>query len=316
VTAPAGGVVFLFPGQGSQYVGMGRSFFEAYASVRRLFEEAADVTGMDLRRLCFEGPAEELVETANVQPAITLVNLACAEVLREEGVTMAATAGHSLGEYAALCAAGVFSFADAMRLVQQRGRAMQAAAERNPGGMAAVFGLDLETLTAICAEVGSVEVANQNSPNQVAITGDKDALKRASELAKARGAKLVVPLKVSGAWHSRYMAEAKEPLRAALDATAVQAARVPVMANVTAAPHGGDAAALRAALVDQIVSTVLWSKSMAALIAAGHQVFVEVGPGKVLSGLMKDISRDVKAYSVQDAETLAKFRAAVGPAAS
>jgi [acyl-carrier-protein] S-malonyltransferase len=306
-------LAFLFPGQGSHYLGMGKAFFDGHVSVRRLFEEASDATGMNLARLCFEGPEAELVQTANVQPAITLVNLACREVLREEGLSMGAVAGHSLGEYAALCAAGVLSFADTMRLVQRRGSAMQQAADRHPGGMVAVFGLDVDTLSSICsevAEIGSVEVANQNSPGQVALTGDKDALKRASELAKQRGAKLTVPLKVSGAWHSKFMADAQTPMRAALEEVELREPSVPVMANVSGRPHDPQPAAIRAALVDQIIRPVLWARSISALIDAGHRTFVEVGPGKVLSGLMKDISREVKAYNVQDVDTLAKLRAA------
>jgi [acyl-carrier-protein] S-malonyltransferase len=306
-------LAFLFPGQGSQYVGMGKTFFDAYASVRRLFEEASDATGMNLARLCFEGPEAELIQTGTVQPAITLINLACFEVLREEGVTMAAAAGHSLGEYAALCAAGVFSFADAMRLVQRRGAAMQEAADRHPGSMVAVFGLDVDSLSTICGEVaetGSVEVANQNSPGQVALTGEKEALKRASELAKQRGAKLTVPLKVSGAWHSRFMAQAQPPMREALEKVDLRPPSVPVIANVSGRPHDGQPAAIRSALVDQIVNPVLWARSMTSLIESGHRVFIEVGPGKVLSGLMKDISREVKAHNIQDVDTFAKFRTA------
>lgn len=305
--------VFLFPGQGSHYVGMGKSLFEAHATVRAMFEEASDATGLNLAKLCFEGPEAELVQTANVQPAITLVDLAAFEVLRGEGVAMAAAAGHSLGEYAALCAAGALSFPDAMRLVRHRGRAMQDAAERHPGGMVAVFGLDLDALAAICQEVagvGSVEIANQNSPAQVALTGEQQALKAASELAKARGAKLTVPLKVSGAWHSRFMADAQAPMRAALETADLRPPGVPVIANVSGSPHSPEPAAIRTALVDQIVRPVLWSRSMNALIAAGHRLFLEAGPGRVLTGLMKDISRDVKAYSIQDVDSLTKFRAA------
>ena len=222
-------VVFLFPGQGSQYVGMGKSFFDERASVRQLFERASDIVKKDLARLCFEGPEATLIQTDNVQPAITLVSLACLQVLREEGVEPSAAAGHSLGEYAALCAAGVFSVDETMRLVDVRGRAMREAAERYPGGMIAVFGLGIEALTAICKEVasvGSVEVANHNSPLQVALTGEKAALTKAGELAKAQGARLVVPLKVSGAWHSRFMADAKGPMQRALDACVPARAKI------------------------------------------------------------------------------------------
>ena len=305
--------VFLFPGQGSQYVGMGKSFYDDRASVRRLFEEASDVTGMDLKWLCFEAPEAELVRTAHVQPAITLVNRACFEVLQEDGVTMTMAAGHSLGEYAALCAAGVFTFAETMRLVKERGRAMEEAATRTPGGMLAVFGLDVATAWEICREAaaaGSVEVANQNSLGQLALTGEKPALERAAELAKTRGAKLTVPLKVSGAWHSRFMASAQGAMQEALAGVEPRPAAVPVIANVTARPYEEQPHAVRKTLVDQIVSPVLWSQSMAACIERGHRLFVESGPGKVLSGLMKDINREAKAFNVQDADTLAKFKAA------
>ena len=308
---------FLFPGQGSQYVGMGKELFDAYASVRELFGEASDAVDLDLERLCFEGPADTLVQTENVQPAITLVNLCVHRVLSEEGITPAATAGHSLGEYAALCAAGVFSFADTMRLVRVRGRAMQDAADANPGTMAAVIGLDAEVLEEICAQVadgGIVQVANHNSAGQVAITGETEPLRRATAMAKERGAKLVVPLKVSGAWHSRLMAAAQGPLREALESCEVGAPAVPVIANVTAEPHAhGEVVEV---LVRQIVSPVRWASSMRRLIGAGHGAFLEVGPGKVLTGFFKDIDRSVQAASVQDLATLEKARTVMAEASA
>jgi [acyl-carrier-protein] S-malonyltransferase len=286
---------------------MGKELHDAYPTVRALFDEASEVLGVDMRGLCFEGPEATLVQTENVQPAITLVDLSVHAVLREEGFQPAVTAGHSLGEYSALCAAGAFSFADTMRLVQVRGRAMQAAADRNPGGMAAVIGLDADALEAICAEVGGVvQVANHNSNSQVAITGEKEALGRATALAKERGAKLVVPLKVSGAWHSRLMEEAQGAMRDALEECDLGEPEVPVIANVTAEPHAKDS--VIELLVRQIVSPVRWATSMRTLIADGHQTFVEVGPGRVLTGFFKDIDRSVTAVNVQDADTLEKAR--------
>jgi [acyl-carrier-protein] S-malonyltransferase len=307
------GTVFLFPGQGSQYVGMGKSFYDAHAFVRELFEEASDIVGEDLAGLCFDGPADVLVQTVNAQPSITLVDVACFRVLEHEGIEPTAVAGHSLGEYAALHAAGVLSFGDIMRLVRARGAAMQDAADRNPGGMVAVFGLDLDTLAAVCADVeelGSVEIANHNSNTQVALTGEREALKEASRLAKEAGAKLVIPLKVSGAWHSRFMAPAQPIMRTALEACEIAAPAIPVIANTTGQPHGtGETVDL---LVEQLVNPVQWARSMHRLIEWGARDFVEVGPGKVLTGLLRDIDREVKATNVQDAETLAKFKEALG----
>ena len=302
---------FLFPGQGSQSVGMGKALFDNHASVKRLFEEASEVLGKNLAKLCFEGPEAELVRTDNVQPAITLVNLACLQVLREQGVAPSAAAGHSLGEYSALCAAGVFTFADAMRLVQARGAAMQDAAERHPGGMTAVFGLDRPTLAQICAEAAQtapVEVANHNSPAQVVLTGTKEGLQKAVELAKKKGAKLCVPLKVSGPWHSRLMAHAKERLQQVLAECALARPSFPVIANVTAEAHEGSPESIRGALVDQLVSPVLWFDSMERLLRNGHTVFVEAGPGKALAGLMRDINRDAKVLSAAQPDDLSKLR--------
>lgn len=304
--------VFLFPGQGSQHIGMGKNLFNSYPSVKRLFEEASEVVGKNLEKLCFEGPEADLARTDNVQPAITLVNLACLQVLREEGVSPSAAAGHSLGEYAALCAAGVFTLAETMRLVRIRGAAMQEAAERNPGGMTAVFGLEKEAPTAICEEAkdaGSVEVANYNSPSQVVLTGVKEGLQRAAELAKKKGAKLSVPLKVSGPWHSRFMAEAKEQMRLVLADCAVARPSFPVISNVTADVYPDDPDGIRETLVAQMVSPVRWYDSMVRLIKDGRHPFVEVGPGKVLAGLMRDINREAKVLSVQHADDVPILRA-------
>lgn len=302
---------FLFPGQGSQQVGMGKALFDRHSSVKRLFAEGSEITGRNLEKLCFEGPEAELGRTDNVQPAITLVNLACLQVLRDEGVSPSAAAGHSLGEYAALCAAGVFTFAETMRLVKTRGAAMREAAERNPGGMTAIFGLDRQTLEAICSEAsgaGSVEVANHNSPAQVVLTGSKEGLQRAAELAKKKGAKLTVPLKVSGAWHSRFMEGARERMQQALTECAIAPPSFPVISNISARAYAGDPDSTRELLVAQIVSPVLWKDSIDGLIRDGHRLFVEVGPGKVLANLMRDINREASVFNVHQPEDLPKLR--------
>ena len=306
------GLVFLFPGQGSQYVGMGKALYDDLPSVKRLFEEASEVTGKDLRTLCFEGPDTTLVQTDNVQPAITLVSLSCLQVLREAGVNPTVVAGHSVGEYAALCAAGSFSFADAMRLVQVRGSAMRQEAERHPGAMAAIFGLSPEVLVEICAEAGnsSVQLANHNTKTQIVVTGTQDGVQAVGKAAKARGAKLVVPLKVSGPWHSQFMAGAQEPLRECLQRCNVCSPQIETIANISAEPYGSDPESIESALVSQIVSPVLWSQSMANLVARGFRTFVEVGPGRVLGGLLKDFGPEIRVFNVQDTESFSKFKAA------
>lgn len=301
---------FLFPGQGSQSIGMGKALFDSHASVKRLFNEASDTLRKDLAKLCFEGPETELVLTDNVQPAITLVNLACVLALREDGIVPSAAAGHSLGEYAALCAAGVLSFGDTMRLVQARGAAMRQAAERHPGGMTAVFGLDRLALEEICQEaatVAPVEVANHNSPTQVVLTGTDVGLQKAVELAKKKGAKLCVPLRVSGPWHSCFMAEAKERLASVLSQCKFASPSFPVIANVSADVYDGTAAGIRDALVAQLVSPVSWAASMERLLRDGHRIYVEAGPGRALAGLMRDISREAKVFSALQPDELSKL---------
>jgi [acyl-carrier-protein] S-malonyltransferase len=223
-----------------------------------------------------------------------------------------AAGGHSLGEYTALHAAGVFSLADTLNLVRSRGLFMQEAAAKNPGGMIAVMGLEIDRFQEICEQikpVGSVEVANHNSPLQVVLTGEKEALQKAAELAKKQGAKLVVPLKVSGPWHSRFMAEAKERMRKALEECAVARPSFPVISNVSADVYPADPEKIREALVEQMVSPVLWTDSIHRLIQNGHRLFLEVGPGKVLTGLMRDINREMKVLNVQDLDGLSKLRA-------
>lgn len=299
-------IVFLFPGQGSQYVGMGEDLYKNFKSVKELFERASDELKMNLKELCFEGPDEVLKKTENVQPAVTLVNAACFTVLKEEGITPKAVAGHSLGEYAALFAAGVVDFSDIMELVKHRGEFMQKAADEHPGGMVAIMGLTDDKVKAVCAdasEAGSVELANLNSPSQIILTGEDTGLRKAIELAKAEKAKLTIPLKVSGPWHSRFMTPARDRMIKVLEKHTFKTAEVPVVANVTGS-YESDPEEIKENLIKQITSPVLWSSSMERLLADGHTVFVEAGPKKVLKGLMRDINKDVRVFNVDTLDTL------------
>ncbi|OAT81269.1 ACP S-malonyltransferase [Desulfotomaculum copahuensis] len=284
---------FLFPGQGAQYAGMGRELTEAYPAARRVFQEADEALGFALSRLCFEGPAEELQLTVNAQPAILTTAVACLAVLREKGVPAGAAAGHSLGEYGALVAAGTLSFADAVRVVRQRGRFMQEAVPPGAGGMTAVLGLDAPAVEEICRRAGGagvVEAVNLNCPGQVVIAGDTAALERAAALAKKAGARRLVPLAVSAPFHSSLMRPAGEKLAAVLADVPVAGLQFPVVANVTAdyvrAPEE-----VRQLLVRQVYSPVRWEESMRRLLADGVELFVEMGPGTVLTGLLRKIDR-------------------------
>jgi [acyl-carrier-protein] S-malonyltransferase len=297
--------VFLFPGQGSQYVGMGREFFENYVEVRELFASAGEILKMDLERLCFEGPEAELVLTDNVQPAITVVNLACLTVLNLHELLPVATAGHSLGEYSALFAAGVLSFEDVVRLVQWRGRLMHEASQCEPGSMAAIMDMEEDRLQQIC-RLCDVEVANINSPDQIIITGRSEPVDRAMTLSAEAGAKKCVKLNVSGPWHSKCMTVAKEKFEPHVLDCSFNAPQIPVVNNIDAQPlQSGQEAPGK--LVNQICGSVLWRQSMEWFIQAGHTQFVEVGPKKVLRGLMRRINRNVKVMNVEDAESLATF---------
>ncbi len=303
-------VALLFPGQGSQTVGMGRDVYGASPAARRLFDEADRVLGFGLSRLCFDGPEEVLTRTENAQPAIFVTSLAYLAAAGETGIVripdgVRFMAGHSLGEYTALVAAGALDFDAGLRLVRERGRLMQAASGAIPSGMAAVLGLDEEAVAGICAEAG-VEIANYNGPGQIIISGPKAALERAAEIARQRGARRVIPLNVSGAFHSRVMAPAAEGLRPLVDAAGFRPARVPVVANVTARPIITPEE-IRAELREQILCPVRWHQSMEYIIGQGVRRFIEVGPGKVLTGLLRRIDPGVEAVAIDSLAALGQL---------
>jgi [acyl-carrier-protein] S-malonyltransferase len=297
--------VFLFPGQGSQYVGMGQEFYESYSEVRELFAQASEFLQMDIAKLCFEGPDEVLVRTENVQPAVTVVNLACLAVMQLHEIYPVAVAGHSLGEYSALYAAGVLDLKDVLSLVRLRGRLMHEASLEEPGAMAAIMELDQDKLQDIC-EMCGVEVANINCPEQIIITGPVDPIERAVALSENAGAKKCIKLNVSGPWHSRCMNLAREQFEPFVRKCTFHEPQIPVVNNVDALPLRNEAQTADK-LVEQVCSPVLWQQSMERLITDGHHYFVEVGPKKVLRGLMRRINRNVKVLNVEDEASLASF---------
>jgi len=300
-------IAFVFPGQGSQYAGMGKDLAEAYPVARQVFEEANDALGFDLATLCYNGPEEDLKLTTNTQPAILTVSVAVLRVLElETGLVPAYVAGHSLGEYSALVAAGGLSFADAVRTVRQRGAFMQEAVPVGVGAMAAILGLETSELDIVCREAAQGEVvspANFNSPGQVVIAGHATAVERAIELAKAKGAKRAMPLPVSAPFHCSLMVPAGERLRAVLDAIEVAPLRVPVVSNVEAAPNS-DAGRVKDLLVAQVSAPVRWDESVQKMAELGVDRFVEIGPGKVLAGLIKRIAKGSATQNVEDVSSL------------
>ncbi|MGA9407557.1 MAG: ACP S-malonyltransferase [Bacteroidota bacterium] len=282
-------VAYIFPGQGSQYVGMGKDLFREFPAARELFLKADAVLGFSLSKICFEGPEEELKQTKNTQPAIFLHSLAVWSILNPRNAAMAA--GHSLGEYSALVAAGVITFEEGLKLVRLRGELMQKAGEENPGTMAAVIGLDGKVVGEVCCTAwkeGVVQAANFNSPGQIVISGSVDGVHKAMALGKERGAKLVKELVVSGAFHSPLMQSAKEGLKAVLDEAEFCDAKIPVYANVTAKPLQ-KTNEIRAMLFEQVTSPVRWEETITNMSADGASTFIEIGPGKVLQGLVKRI---------------------------
>ncbi len=301
--------VFLFPGQGSQYAGMGKDLYDNFSVVRDLFAEGSEVTGMDLEHLCFEEPDEILMQTEKVQPAITLINVATFHVLKENRIIPAATAGHSLGEYASLYAAGAIKFPDLMKLVQARGLYMKEAAINNPGGMVLPMGMSVEAIEKICMDLPegyNIEIANINSPKQVIVSGTKEALEKFSTMAKKAGTKFIVLLKVSGPWHSRLMTSAKEELEAVIAETTFTNPEIPFIANATG-DYASDEEQIKKNLIVQLTSTVQWNQSVGKFIQDGHSLFIEAGPKMVLKALMRQINREVAVYNVDNMKTLTKL---------
>lgn len=308
---------FVFPGQGSQAVGMGKALADEFAVARAVFEEVDEALGEKLSAVMWDGPIETLTLTANTQPALMAASLAALRVLEAEaGLDLkrdaAFVAGHSLGEYSALAAAGSISIADTARLLRLRGTAMQAATPVGTGAMAAILGLDFDQVAAVATEAAQGEVcdiANDNAPGQVVVSGNAAAVERACEIAKREGAMRAIPLTVSAPFHCSLIASAADAMREALAGVEVRAPKVPLVANVTAAPVT-DPAEIRALLVKQVTSTVRWRESVAFMAEQGVTRLVEVGTGKVLSGLTKRIARQIAVANVGTPEDVAAFAAA------
>ncbi|HEV2801390.1 MAG TPA: ACP S-malonyltransferase [Pyrinomonadaceae bacterium] len=307
-------VAYIFPGQGSQFAGMGRELAERYAAARDVFAEADEALGFSLSQLCFEGPEESLQLTENTQPAILTVSIAALRALEAENFPPPAfVAGHSLGEYSALVAAGALSLTDAVRTVRARGRYMQEAVPVGVGAMVAILGADAETVAGACSEAAQDEVcspANVNSPKQIVIAGHAGAVERAMELLKARGAKRAVRLQVSAPFHCALMLPAQERLGVDLERLEFADLRVPLVCNVDATAIRG-AQEARSCLVRQVSSPVRWLESVQFLAGAGVETFVEVGPGKVLSGLVRQIAPGVRCLNVADPASLEATREAL-----
>lgn len=305
---------FIFPGQGSQAVGMGKALAEAFVPARHVFEEVDDALSQRLSRLMWEGPESDLTLTENAQPAIMALSLAIIRTLEAEGgLDMGShaclVAGHSLGEYSALCAAGAFALSDAAKLLRIRGRAMQEAIPAGEGAMSALLGVEIETAESVCAdakEFGVVVVANDNAPGQIVISGEKAAVEKAGEIAKEKGARRVVPLSVSAPFHSPLLAPAADAMREALENVVIRPLAVPVVSNFTATPNS-EPDAIRELLVDQVTGRVRWRESVALFRSLGAEMTVEAGGNKVLTGMVKRIDKELGTVSLDNPADIEAF---------
>ncbi len=298
---------FVFPGQGSQKVGMGHELFKNHIECREIFDRASEALGINMAALCFEGPEEELRKTVNAQPAILTVSVACYTAIRQQGIMPEVLAGHSLGEYSALVAAGSIDFTDALKLVQLRGRYMQEAVPLGQGGMVAVLGLEVDKVIEVCSDIsrsgGTVEAVNLNSPGQVVIAGDNKSLDLAVGQLELLGARKCISLPVSAPFHSSLMRPAGSRLEQDLALVEVREPEIPVLSNVTAGYHG-KGEDIKRLLVKQVYSPVRWEECVRRMISDGVMRMVEVGPGKVISGLIKKIDNNVQVFNIEDQSSL------------
>jgi len=298
---------FVFPGQGSQYVGMGKDFYDNFELAREYFDQTNQILEMDLKKLCFKGPEDKLTETQNTQPAIFTVSVIAYKLLKDKGFKPSIVAGHSLGEYSALCAAGVFDFATGLKLVRKRGELMsEAVSEGSQGTMAAIIALDRKKIEDICTNVeGICELANINSPLQIVISGEEKAVDEAMVLAEKAGAKKVVELNVSSAFHSQLMEPAKNKLKNYIETLEFNDPNIPIIANSTA-DFVKNTREITTALSEQLTSPVRWVESIKLMAENDVELAFELGPGRVLKALMRRIDRSIKTYNIQDKSSLKK----------